>query len=198
MKSQRNQVIALVLLLIIWAVCWRLFIRVPRATIVAKPPNVKVIQGDTLLRTRFRKVRSEMDALYHYRLKPAPFDGQKNPFRIPLGLDVSSEAAAETTKAAADTTALEPVTPDYSEKLLKSALATLKIGGVFVMNGTAQLTIGGELHKEGDEFTARVPNATTGRIRLVLLRVKHLSATSVTIAMADSGPNGAEVRIRLN
>ena len=75
MKSQRNQIIILVALIIIWAVSWHMTMNRNKPPPPPPPTQaVRVAAQDSLLKIRFRKVRSEMDSLYHYRIKPAPFD----------------------------------------------------------------------------------------------------------------------------
>lgn len=200
-KKERNQVVTLVLLLVIWAVFWRLFIKVPR-TVTARAAATKTVQVDSPLKTRFRKVRSEMDALYHYRIKPTAFDAQWNAFRIPAGMGISGDQATPggenaPKKPVTDAPPLEPLSPDYSRKLLNGAVASMRIGGVVTLNGITQLTVNGQLHREGDEFVAKVALAN-GPVRSVLIRIKHLSTASVTLAIEDANAGGAEIRVRLN
>ncbi len=202
MKNQRNQLIALVVLVIGWAVYWHFYIKVPHNQVAAKAAAAKAAKADSLLQTRFRKVRAEMDALYHYRIKPVPFDTQWNPFRIPRGMeaiaDSGGSAADNSAKAGPqDSTPAGPPPPDYADKLLKSAVASMKIGGVVTLNGITQLTVDGELHKEGDEFAARILNSK-GQIRPILIKIVHLSTSSVTLALGSSEGGGAELRVRLN
>jgi hypothetical protein len=200
MKKQSNQVIALVVLVIGWALYWHFFIKVPHAVVVAKTPSVKVAKADSLLQIRLRKVRAEMDSLYHYRINPAAFDSQWNPFRIPKGMegsaDLGSAAPDLATKAASTDSAQAGQAPDYAEKLLKSAIASMRIGGVVTLNGTTQLTVDGQLHKDGDEFTAKVPTSK-GQLKFVLIKIRLLSTSSVTLVLESEG-GGAEVRVRLN
>jgi hypothetical protein len=196
MKKQRSQVIALVLLLIFWAVLWRFFIRKPPPPASEKPVTAKVIQAENPLRARFHKLRSEMDALYHYRINPAPFDARWNPFRIPGVADASPPGATASKIPATDASQLSISSADFAESLLKSAIAAVRVGGVFNMNGTIQLTVDAQLHREGDVFTVRVPTPK-GDFRPVRIRVKHLSEASVTFALEDTDTGGAELRVRL-
>jgi hypothetical protein len=200
MKNQRNQLIALVVLVIGWAAYWHFFIKVPRTVVVVKAPTVKVVKADSLLQIRLHKIRAEMDSLYHYRINPATFDTQWNPFRIPKGMEGSAESGGApldlTAKTAlADSSQAGP-SPDYAEKLLKSAIASMRIGGVVTLNGITQLTVDGQLHKEGDEFTAKVPTSK-GQLKFVLIRIRLLSTSSVTLVLESEG-GGAEMRVRLN
>jgi hypothetical protein len=201
MKNQRNQMIALVVLVIGWAVYWHFYVKVPRALVAAKAAAAKAARADSPLQLRFRKIRAEMDALYHYRISPAAFNGEGNPFRIPKGMDVSADSGAAAADASSRTGPVEqvpigPPPPDYGEKLLRSAIAAMKIGGVVTLNGTTQLTVDGQLHKEGDEFAAKVANSK-GQLRPVLVKIRNLTTSSVTLALESDG-GGAEIRVRLN
>jgi hypothetical protein len=202
MKNQRNQMIALVVLVIGWALYWHFFIKVPHALVAAKAAEAKAAtKSDSLLQQRFHKVRGEMDALYHYRISPAAFDAKGSPFRIPKGMDgaaETSQAAAEANgrAGASDQIPIGPQAPDFAEKLLKSAIAAMRVGGVVTMGGTTQLTVNGELHKEGDEFTTRVPNSK-GQLSPVLIKIKTLTTSSVTLSLESDG-GGAEMKLRLN
>jgi hypothetical protein len=117
------------------------------------------------------------------------------------GIDALADSNAATADATsksgqAEQTPIGLPPPDYSEKLLKSAIAAMRIGGVVTLNGTTQLTVDGQLHKEGDEFTARVPNSK-GQLNPVLVRIKNLTSSSVTLALESEG-GGAEIKVRLN
>ena len=215
MKKQSTQLIFLVSLVVIWAVLWHLYIKVPHneTPTSAPPPPPKANQSENLLRTRFHRVRAEMDVLYHYRLKPVPFDATWDPFRVPQGIDLSSDSGNVSTQGSQKTAQLEPtlngpLPPDYAAKLLKSAIASLKIGGVVTLKGMTALTVdvitplikaifGGQLHREGDVFSTKIPNSK-GQFRSVILLVKHLSTESVTLALVDSEAGSAEVKVRLN
>jgi hypothetical protein len=202
MNKQKNQLIALVALVLGWALYWHFYIKMPHKTVAAKAETAKATKADSLLVQRFHRVRAEMDAMYHYRLKPSPFDASGDPFRIPKGMEDTSDtgttAAADANPKglAADTAASGPPPPDYGEKLLKSAVAGMKIGGVVTLNGITQLTVDGALHKEGDEFAAKVLNAK-GQPRPILVRIRHLTTSSVTLVLESDG-GGAELRVRLN
>jgi hypothetical protein len=199
MKSQRNQLIALAVLLIIWAISWYA-IRSPRPipAVVITAKTERAAAQDSLLQTRFHKVRAEMDGLYHYRIKPAPFDPQWNPFRMPAIMLVSlggkaAQAAVTDLSKAVPTNAQPPsiAAPETGDVLLAHAIAAMRIGGVVTMNGMTQLTVEGQLHKEGDVFTTKVYS------RVVLIRIKHLSTASVTLALDDPSAGTAEARVRL-
>jgi hypothetical protein len=202
MKKQSTQLIALVSLIVVWAVLWRLFIRIPpNASPAAKPAAAKGAPPDSLLKTRFRRVRSEMDTLYHYRTKPTAFDTQWNPFRVPAGVELSGEssvAAAGPSKAALpEIPPTGPMAADYAQNLLKSAVANMKIGGVVILNGAIQFTVDGRLHKEGDVFSTRIQNAK-GQGRTLVIGIKRLTTESVTLILEDPQANGASVKVRLN
>jgi len=199
MKSQRSQLITLVVLIIIWAISWRI-VRTPTPPpSVMKTTAAKAPVQDSPLKTRFHKIRAEMDGLYHYRIKPTPFDASGNPFRISAAMAISesSHESSGTLKDVSKPTAtpaeaVQPqAAPEGGEVLLKHAIEVTRIGGVVTMNDATQLTIDGQLHKEGDLFTARVHS------RLVGIRIKRLTTTSVTLALDDPDAGTAEMRIRL-
>jgi hypothetical protein len=207
MKKQSSQIAALAILVVLWAVLWWKFIKVqPEAQAQAKQA-AKANLADTPLHARFRKIRAEMDALYHYRAKPAAFDVAGNPFRVPVGVEMSADeegsgtpgpAKSANVEAAQAAPIQELVTPDTAEAMLKAAVGALRIGGVVVRNGTTQFTIDGQLHREGDIFTAKVPANGKGPVRSIIVRIKRLTTDSVTIGMEEAGGHGAEIRVRLN
>lgn len=201
MNKQRTQLIALAVLVVGWAVYWHFFIKVgPAPTPVAKAPSAKVSQSETLLRSRFHRVRAEIDALYHYRLKPAPFDARSNPFRLPAGMEQAESgqpSVASATKTSSSASETAPLTPDSAQSLLKLAVAHMKIGGVVTLNGITELTVDGQLHREGDVFSTKIQSAK-GPARSVIILIRHLSVSSVTLAIGDSEAGGGELRVRLN
>jgi hypothetical protein len=197
MKKQTKQLIALVLLLVLWAVSWRVN-RLPSAPVpVANKKVVREATQETPLTLRFHRIRAEMDGLYHYRLKPLPFVVESNPFRLPpsmMGDDDNHPAppppSGPSAKQAVD---VGPAAPSESgETLLRHAVQAARIGGVVTMNGTSQLNVNGELHKEGEVFTARLGT------RLVLIRIKRLTTTFVIMVLDDPAAGSAELRVRLN
>jgi hypothetical protein len=197
MNKQRTQLAILAFLLIFWAVIWHYFIRVhPASPPVVKPVAAKPVAADSLLKTRFRRVRSEMDALYHYRIKPTPFNARWNPFRIPGVSDVAPGNLSAQKATPTEAPQLGIPTPNVAENLLKSAISVARIGGVVTMNGTVQLTVGAQLHKEGDVFTVKVLNPKT-QVQSVRIRIKQLSEAAVTLALEDSDVGSAEIRVRL-
>jgi hypothetical protein len=197
MKSQRNQLIILVALIIIWAISWHLTMNRNKPPPPPSPPPtqaVRVAAQDSLLKVRFRKVRSEMDSLYHYRIKPAPFDPQWNPFRMPaimLAAPVEKTPSSAVDRSKTTEQPQQPSVPEVGEALLAHAIAGLKIGGVVTLGDTTQLTVDAQLHKEGDVFTTKVQG------RLVLIRIKLLTTSSVTLALDDPNQGTAERRVRL-
>ena len=194
MKKQHTQVTILVLLVIFWALVWHFFISVHPATTSAGPEPTKAVQAESLLRTRFRRVRAEMDALYHYRTKPPPFDAHGNPFRIP---GVTDAPAAKAVKVSAmDASQLEIRPPDFAESLLKSAISTVRIGGVVTLHGTIQLTLGGQLHREGDVFTANLQTSKT-EFKPIRIRIRSLSEAAVVFALEDAEVGNAEFTVHL-
>ena len=188
----------LVALLVIWAISWRI-VRVPSSPpSVIKTTAAKAAPQDSPLKARFHRVRAEMDVLYHYRLKPAPFDGTGNPFRITGAMAIAEPvepthgaAADASSKSAAAQIPQPNMAPEGGETLLKHAIEATRIGGVVTMNNTTQLTVDGQLHKEGEVFTARVHG------RLVLIRIKQLTTNSVTLSLDDPDAGTAEMRIHL-
>ncbi len=197
MKSQRSQIITLVSLLVIWAISWRIVRSPTPPPSVIKTAAAKAPVQDSPLKARFHRVRAEMDGLYHYRIKPAPFDASGNPFKISASMAISevshdtAPVSKDLTKPAVPDTVQPLAAPEGGEVLLKHAIEVTKIGGVVTMNDTTQLTVDGQLHKEGDLFTARVHS------RLVGIRIKKLTTTSVTLALDDPDAGTAEMRIRL-
>ena len=195
MKSQRSQLITLVALLVIWAISWRI-VRVPTSPpSVIKTAAAKAAPQDSPLKARFHRFRAEMDMLYHYRLKPAPFDTTGNPFRITGTMAIAEPtepSAKDSSVKSAPTQIAQPnIAPEGGEILLKHAIEATRIGGVVTMNNTTQLTVDGQLHKEGEVFTARVHG------RLVLIRIKLLSTSSVTLSLDDPDAGTAEMKIHL-
>ena len=197
MKSQRSQIIMLVGLLVVWAISWRI-VRNPSAPpSVIKTTAAKAPVQDNPLKARFHRVRAEMDGLYHYRIKPAPFDPSGNPFRISGAMAITESASPsqpvsqDSSKAQQAQVVQQNIAPEGGELLLKHAIEATRIGGVVTMNDLTQLTVDGQLHKEGDVLTAKVHS------RLVLIRIKHLTTTSVTLALDDPDAGTAEMRIRL-
>jgi hypothetical protein len=196
MNKQAKQMLALVALLILWAVSWH-FNRIPSAPPSAiKTKAAKAAQQDSMLKMRFHKVRAQMDGLYHYRIKPAPFDSKDNPFRIPAFMAQAAaakdDAANPTKSATVDVIAPVEGPPESGDILLKHAIAATQMGGVVTMNDTTRINVNGELHKQGDVFTATVKG------KLVLLRIKRLTTEYVILALDDPSAGNAEARVRLN
>ncbi|MGA2018545.1 MAG: hypothetical protein ABSH26_16495 [Opitutaceae bacterium] len=195
MKKQRNQVIALFVLLVVWAALWHFVIKVrPPQAPASKAEAAKPAQPENPLKARFRRVRSEMDALYHYRIKPVPFNAHWNPFRIP-GVSDAPAANGPASKAS-DASQSGAPPPDIAELLLKSAVSAVRLEGVVTRNGTVQLIVGSQLHKEGDVLTLKVPTSKS-QVQTVAVRIKQLSEAAVTFALDDPSAGNAEIRIRL-
>jgi hypothetical protein len=194
MTKQNKNLVALGVLVVLTGVSYQINIASKRPTPAAIKAlaAAKAVQQESPLKARFRRVRAEMDGLYHYRTKPTPFDTTGNPFRIPEGLDFSGEKAPPaSSKALAEAPLAPNAPPEFGESLLAHAVTLTRIGGVVTMNDTTQITVNGELKKEGDVFTAKVQN------RLVLIRIKLLSTTFVTVALDDPASGVAEMKIRL-
>ena len=194
-KQQRNQVIALVALLVIWAALWHFVIKPrPPPQPAGKAAPSKSVVTESPLKTRFRRVRAEMDAMYHYRIKPVPFNAHWNPFRIPgvsdapLGNSLASKAS--------DASPLGTPPADIAETLLKSAVNAVRIGGVVTRNGTVQLIADGQLHKEGDVFMVRVA-VSKSQTQSVAIRIEQLSEAVATFVLDDPNAGNAEVKVRL-
>jgi hypothetical protein len=190
MSKQTKNLIALVVLIIATGVSYR-YNRLVVPSAAKATAAAKAAQADNPLKTRFRRVRAEMDGLYHYRIKPVPLDTSSNPFRL-SGMGIAAAAPAPTvgTKPAAGTAA-DSGSQEFGDALLTHALSQTKIGGVVVMNDVTQLTIDGQLHKSGDVFTVKVQS------RLVLIRIKNLSSTFVTFSLDDPEAGSAEMKVRL-
>jgi hypothetical protein len=192
MTKQTKNLIALGVLLVLTAISYRINRIPPTTPSAVKAAAARAALQDSPLKARFRRIRAEMDGLYHYRIKPIPFDASSNPFRITAGMGIASTVEAQ--PGAGPKTTPEPVasTPDeFGDALLAHAMSLTRLGGVVVMNDTTQLTVDGQLHKEGDVFTVRV------RSRLVLIRIKNLSTTFVTLALDDPDAGKAEIKVRL-
>lgn len=191
MTKQTKNLIALGVLIVLTAISYRI-----NRISTAPPSAIKTLAAkstmqDNPLQARFHRVRAEMDGLYHYRIKPIPFDGSYNPFLLTPGMRVSvaPPEAASGSKSSAEEA---PAPPDeFGEALLAHAVSLTRLGGVVVMNDTTQLTVDGQLHKQGDVFTVRVKS------KLVLIRIKSLSTTFVTLALDDPDSGSAEIKVRL-
>jgi hypothetical protein len=179
MKKQLKQVVALVVLCVLWAVSAHYNKLPPAPPSVIKTKAAKST-GDTVLMARFHRVHAKMDVLYHHRIKPAPFDPSGDPFKIATAKYVAPSVEGK-----------GPAPGSSAESILKQAVAAVRIGGVVTMDGITQLTVDGQLHKEGDVFAARVLT------KLVLVKVKSLTTETVTLALEGSSAGYAEIRIRL-
>jgi hypothetical protein len=179
MKKQYKQIVALALLCVAWAISAHYNKQPPPPPSVIKTKAAKSA-GDTVLMARFHRIRSKMDALYHYRIKPVPFDPSGDPFRI-----IAAKSVASNVGGSKDLASGSP------ERLLSQALAASQIGGVVTMDGVTQLIVDGRLHREGDVFAAKVLN------KLVLIKIRSLSTYTVTLALEGSSAGKAEVKVRL-
>jgi hypothetical protein len=179
MKKQYKQVVALVVLCILWAISAHYNKLPPPPPSVIKTKAAKST-GDTVLMARFHRIRAKMDALYHYRIKPVPFDPSGDPFRIVGVKSVASNRGVS-----------KDLGPGSAEHLLNQALVASQIGGVVTMDGVTQLIVDGRLHRDGDVFAAKVLN------KLVLIKISNLSTYTVTLALEGSSAGKAEVKVRL-
>jgi hypothetical protein len=192
MSKQTKNLIALVVLIIATGISYRYNrLVLPTPSAAKATAAARAAQADNPLKARFRRVRAEMDGLYHYRIKPVPFDTSSNPFRLSgMGIATAPPAPTVGAKPTAEASA-DSGTQEFGEALLTHALSQTKIGGVVVMNDVTQLTVDGQLHKAGDVFTVKVQS------RLVLIRVKHLSANFATFSLDDPEAGSAEMKVRL-
>ncbi|HEY1793306.1 MAG TPA: hypothetical protein VGG34_10335 [Opitutaceae bacterium] len=189
-KQVRNLVILLVLTgltLVSWRINRLPAQRLAAAQLAAKSQG----QQENPLQARFKKIRGEMDALYHYRSKPTLFDTAPNPFRLPAGMGVSEIPVAADAPSKSSTPAQADI-PLVGPALLSRAIANIRFGGVVTMNDTIQLTVDGQLHKRGDVFTSRL-----GR-RLVLIRIRELTPSFVTLSLDDPDAGVAVMKVRIN
>ena len=130
-------------------------------------------QLDPSSNPRFIQSRTRIDALFHYRNAPLPpLDPRQNPFRL------TNDSGAATIGSPAALP--QGLAPDSDEGMLHLGAATLKIGGLVVREGSAQIGINGGLYKEGDVIPARV------RGTLVYFRIRHITNDSVTISLNDA------------
>jgi hypothetical protein len=196
MTKQNKQIVILCALVLIWAVSWLLMSsgRSTSALAVVAAKAAKAASQENALMARFHRIRAEIDGLYHYRIKPIPFDHAGDPFRIPQSMQSleNSKALTQNTKlSTAEPVPASSIATESGEVLLAHAVSGMRIGGVVTMNDTTQLTVDGQLHKEGDVFTTNVQG------RLVLIRIRHLSTVSATLALDDPSAGTAEMRVRL-
>jgi hypothetical protein len=187
MKKEIKQIVALVVLCVLWAVSAHYNKIAPSQASAIKAKAARVLGGDTQLMARFHRVRARMDALYHYRVKPVPFDPRSSPFRLVSEARIPVEPIGGAMK----TPLVGPPPAGYAATLLREAVSEVRIGGVMTMGGTTQLTVDGQLHREGDVFTARVLS------KLVLIKIKNLTTYTVTLALEGSEAGNAEIKVRL-
>jgi hypothetical protein len=182
MKKQYKQLVTLALLCIAWAISAHYNKLPPPPPSVIKTKAAKSA-GDTVLMARFHRIRAKMDALYHYRIKPEPFDPSGDPFRVMAVKNVASNSSGSKD--------LGLMSAGGAERLLNLAIGEVRIGGVVTMDGVTQLIVDGRLHREGDVFAAKVLD------RLVLIKIRSLSTYAVTLALEGSSAGKAEVKVRL-
>jgi hypothetical protein len=107
-------------------------------------------------------IQERLDALLKHRIKPEPLPVDlPNPFLVLSGgiRESGAEAAksrlahgkeAAAGAAASDATAPAASLPPSNAEILSDCTTRLKIGGIIVVNGQAQISINGILRKEGD------------------------------------------------
>jgi hypothetical protein len=198
MNKQTKQILTLLLLLVLWGISWRIN-RIPTVTVVAamKAKAAKATQAENLLANRFHRVRAQMDSLYHYRIKPVPFESKVNPFRLPSSMmaeAIDTEVPASKAKGpVVEVAAPTPEAPAESgDVLLRHAIDMIHMGGVVTFNESTRINVNGDLKREGDVFTVTVKG------RLVLLRIKRLTTGYIILALDDPAAGNAEARVRLN
>ena len=197
MSKQNKNLIALAVLVIATLISWRVnrLPTVPHSVI--KTMAAKAVQQESPLKARFHKIRLEMDALYHYRSKPEPFEANPSPFRLPPGMETSELAKGPALPAAGQPDRAPQVVPaanavaEAGEPLLAHAISLMHIGGVITMNGVSQIAIDGQLRRQGDVFAVRV------QARLVLIKVRALVPGSLTLALDDPDAGTASARVKL-
>jgi hypothetical protein len=123
-------------------------------------------------------IQERLDALLKHRIKPEPLPVDlPNPFLVFSGgiresgaenassrLAAGKETGAGT--AGSDATAPAALAPPTTTEILSDCTARLKIGGIIIVNGQAQISINGILRKEGDLIAVEW-NHTTIPVRLV-------------------------------
>ena len=136
------------------------------------------------LSPRFLQVRDRVKVLYGSRdeTRPAP-DPRYNPFRTPPVAPVEPVAVVPAPGASKDSVAPTPppvpaVTTNVAQ--IKQAVALLKVTGFVERDGRILLNINQALYKEGD--TVKV----TLKGQSVLLRIKKLTRTSLTLTLGDA------------
>jgi hypothetical protein len=197
MSKQNKNLIALAVLVIATLISWR-YNRIPaQPHSVIKTMAAKAVQQDNPLKARFRKIRLEMDALYHYRSKPAAFIADPSPFRLPPGMETSEMAKGPAFPSggqgdkAVQVVPTENVALEAGDALLSHAISLMHIGGMITMNSVSQIAINGQLRKQGDVFTVRV------QTRLVLIKVRALAPGTMTLALDDPDAGTASARLKL-
>jgi hypothetical protein len=204
-KNQSRQLVILLVLLVLWVLSayYNHLKATPEVVVAAQAAKAAhAAQAENMLTTRFHRIRAEMDGLYHYRLKPMPFNPEGNPFRLPLSMTTEDASPTADAPAPADPAPVRTPTIDAApvasvpaesgSLLLRHAVEASRIGGVVTLGDTSELNINGELHKEGELFTSRV------NTRLVLLRIKKLTTTFAILALGDPAAGNAEMRVKLN
>jgi len=194
-KKETQQLLVLLALCVAWFISWR-FNRVPEVPPPVPKKQVRESAQETPLTIRFKRIRKEMDALYHYRLKPIPFSLESNPFRMPVSMEAEDDTPKPPPNPAAPKSSVVQVAPsaqaETGDALLRHTIQSARIGGVVTLNGVSQLNVNGELHKEGEVFAARLGT------RLILIRIKKLTTTYAIVALDDPQSGDAELRIKLN
>jgi len=131
---------------------------------------------------RFKQTHAHIEALFQNRRTSAKApDPRQNPFRT------AGELLPSVVQAPVSPGENAPPAPAPSsdEDLLRQAVATLKVGGIVLIDGRAQLTINKDTYKEGDILTARVQAVP------VYLRIRQITSNSIVFVL-----NNAELTLR--
>ena len=75
-------------------------------------------------------------------------------------------------------------------EMLKRGVGKIRVGGVFVLNGVAKISVDGSPRKEGDVITVSILG------RPVPILIGHLTPKSVIFMLADQGEKGPQVALR--
>ena len=143
------------------------------------------------LSPRFLQVRDRVKQLYGNREEPRPpIDSRNNPFRSQPVVGTPTPAPASSAPQLASTTTpatgapvVEPPPPPAANPnlaLLKQATALLKVTGAVERDGRTLLNINQALYKEGEVVKVTIKGQS------VLLRIKKLSRTSLTLTLGDA------------
>ncbi|MBI5770500.1 MAG: hypothetical protein HZA93_22170 [Verrucomicrobia bacterium] len=155
------------------------------AEAAAKPPPALPLSP------RFLVVRERINLLYGNRdAPPPPIDARHNPFRsqpiavapTPAPGSGGAPVAPGAPAAPPGTPPTEPAPPPVNPgiALVKQAAALLRVTGFVERDGRTLLNINQALYREGETVKVAVKGQT------VLLRIKKLSRTSLTVTLGEA------------